>query len=133
MVLGLASAPVDFQKYKNDAEEWRDLLADNKIAELAEMDYRVAAQIIADLPEEDRAYTGYPDHEVAPMLSALEAGEEPAPPPEPSGPVQKGTMFKATLPQAKVIRRAIDTLKANEKPSMSDGRALELICADFSS
>lgn len=30
--------PVDFQKYKNEAEEIADMLADNKIAELSEMD-----------------------------------------------------------------------------------------------
>ena len=122
--------PVDFQDYVNEAAEFADLLADNKIAELAEIDFKASAELLRDIPAEDRFAAGYFDHEVAPMLSALEADEEP-PKKEPAGPVEPGTHFRATQDQAEIIRKAIDHVKMNDKPSMSDGRALELICADY--
>lgn len=34
----LAWVPVEYQEYATEAEEYADLLADNRIAELAEMD-----------------------------------------------------------------------------------------------
>lgn len=37
-LLGCAQVPVDYQDYANEAEEWADLVGDNKIAELAETD-----------------------------------------------------------------------------------------------
>jgi ParB-like chromosome segregation protein Spo0J len=38
MKLGCTEVPVDFQDYENEAAEYADLVADNRIAELAEMD-----------------------------------------------------------------------------------------------
>ena len=35
---GLTEVPVDYQNYTNEAEEYADLVADNRIAELAEID-----------------------------------------------------------------------------------------------
>ena len=122
--------PVDFQDYVNEAAEFADLLADNKIAELAEIDFKASAEILRDIPAEDRFAAGYFEHEVTPMLSALEADDEP-PKKEAAGPVEPGTHFRATMDQAEIIRKAIDHVKMNDKPSMSDGRALELICADY--
>jgi len=36
--LGLKKVPIDEQDYENEAQEWADLIADNRIAELAETD-----------------------------------------------------------------------------------------------
>jgi ParB-like chromosome segregation protein Spo0J len=36
--LGLEQCPVDYQDYADEASEWADMLADNKLAELAETD-----------------------------------------------------------------------------------------------
>lgn len=47
----LTEFPVDYQEYEDSHEEWTDILADNQIAELAEMNYELAAphyQAIAD-------------------------------------------------------------------------------------
>jgi ParB-like chromosome segregation protein Spo0J len=38
MELGLEKVPVDLQSYESEAQEYSDLVADNKIAELAEID-----------------------------------------------------------------------------------------------
>ncbi len=46
---GLSKAPVDFQDYDSEADEVRDLIADNKISELSEIDDKVAADLIRGL------------------------------------------------------------------------------------
>lgn len=47
--LGCAAAPVDFQDYASDAEEWQDLLADNQIAELSQVDEGILRGILKDV------------------------------------------------------------------------------------
>lgn len=46
---GFTKAPVDFQDYDSDESEWADLLADNRIAELAEIEDEKLAAILQDL------------------------------------------------------------------------------------
>ena len=38
IMAGFEHVPVDYQDYQNEASEWADLVADNRIAELAEID-----------------------------------------------------------------------------------------------
>lgn len=45
-LLGLKSVPVDFQDYATDADETADLVADNRIAELAEIDQGALAELL---------------------------------------------------------------------------------------
>lgn len=47
--LGVDQAPVDRQDYATEAEEWADLIADNRIAELAEMDSAMLTELIQEL------------------------------------------------------------------------------------
>lgn len=47
----LAWVPVEYQEYATEAEEYADLLADNRIAELAEMDNDKLSEILKDLQE----------------------------------------------------------------------------------
>ena len=42
---GLTEVPVDYQNYASDAEELADLVADNRIAELADPDMQKLAEI----------------------------------------------------------------------------------------
>jgi len=46
---GLSKVPVEYQNYKTDAEEIKDLIADNKIAELSEVDNDLAADLMRGL------------------------------------------------------------------------------------
>jgi DNA modification methylase len=46
---GFPDVPVDVQEYESDAQELADLVADNRIAELAEMDDDLLAGILTDL------------------------------------------------------------------------------------
>ena len=69
-LLRVESVPVDYQDYENDAQEWEDLIADNKIAELAEADDDLTTQLLKDLEqaESDLELTGYTDREIQKLM-----------------------------------------------------------------
>jgi len=80
--LGLQSAPVDFQDFKTEADELAHLLADNRIAELAELDQG----LLKDLAEHlqgfegfDTELTGFSSDEWASLLAGVQAPEDFAP------------------------------------------------------
>lgn len=68
--------PVDYQNYASEAEEYADLIADNRIAELAEIDNRMLAEIIGqiDTGEIPLELTGYLEDEYAEIIDALTDG-----------------------------------------------------------
>lgn len=74
--------PVDFQDYASEEEELADLTADNRIAELAENDEEMLAEILAeinlsDLPTE---ITGYTEDDLDSILgSIIDEVEDPEP------------------------------------------------------
>ena len=75
--------PVEYQEYSSEAEEWADLTADNRIAELAEMDEDLLADILKGIEESDLPLelAGYTDEEFMELIgldddTMDEAGEE---------------------------------------------------------
>lgn len=70
---GFKEVPVDYQEYATEADEYADLVADNRIAELAEIDQKMLADIFADidLGEIPVELTGYTEEEVADLVAAL--------------------------------------------------------------
>lgn len=52
-LLGVKQVPVDHQDYENEAAEWADLLADNKIPELSSTDDALLSQLLADIKDAD--------------------------------------------------------------------------------
>lgn len=70
---GLKEVPVDYQNYTNAAEEYADLVADNRIAELAEIDQKLLADIFADIDtgEIPMELTDYTEDEVESLVTAL--------------------------------------------------------------
>lgn len=60
-ILNLEQAPVDRQDYANEADEWADLIADNRIAELAERDAPMLKDLLQELDNGafDMDLTGY--------------------------------------------------------------------------
>lgn len=70
---GLDFVPVDFQNYESSDAELADLLADNKIAELAEIDNKLLAEVFADIDPDaiDMDLTGYSEDEYNSIISAL--------------------------------------------------------------
>ena len=71
-VLGETKAPVDYQEFENEADETAHLLADNKVAELAELDFQQVGDLLKELKEIDfdLELTGFLPHEIEPLLEA---------------------------------------------------------------
>lgn len=70
---GLDQVPVDYQDYASEAEEYADLIADNRIAELAEIDNKMLADIFAEIDtgEIDLDQTGYKETEIEQIINQL--------------------------------------------------------------
>ena len=70
---GAECVPVDYQNYSNEAEEWADLIADNRLAELSEIDNTKIADLIADMDtgEVPVILSGYTEDEIANLLTAI--------------------------------------------------------------
>lgn len=65
--------PVEYQNYESDEAELADLTADNRIAELAEMDSKMLADIFADIDTGaiDFELSGYSEEEYKDIATAL--------------------------------------------------------------
>lgn len=72
LLLG-CQVPVDRQDYGSEAEEWADLIADNRIAELAEVDDDELAKMLHELDELglDMTLTGYTDKQLDNLLADI--------------------------------------------------------------
>jgi len=82
-VLGVAEVPVDMQHFESEADEWAHLVADNRIAELADMDESGLEELLRDLGEVedfDLDLTGFDEDALAALLDdgapAAKADEE---------------------------------------------------------
>ncbi len=69
----LPSAPVEYQEYTSEADEYADLVADNRIAELSEIDNKMLVDIFAEIDtgEIPLSLTGYTEDEVENLVTAL--------------------------------------------------------------
>jgi hypothetical protein len=63
--------PVEFQAYKNRAEEIRDLVADNKLGELVESDDDALLQLLTELGSADLDLSAVNTDEMAALLASL--------------------------------------------------------------
>lgn len=70
---GLTEAPVDYQEYASEAEEYADLVADNRLAELSEIDNAMLADIFRDIDPDEipLELTGYTEKEIDDITAAL--------------------------------------------------------------
>lgn len=69
-LLGLSEVPVDWQDYESEAEEYADLIADNRLAELSEIDIDLMAQLMRDVDGDGFSdLTGYDDKAIATLLA----------------------------------------------------------------
>jgi DNA modification methylase len=65
LLIGAEVVPVDYQDYATDAEEWADLIADNRIAELSKIDETELQSLLEEISETDfdTLITGYSDED----------------------------------------------------------------------
>lgn len=73
LFMGAEYVPVDYQDYESEEQELADLLADNRIAELAELDEAMLAELFRglDLDSIEVDLTGYTKDEVEGLLIDL--------------------------------------------------------------
>ena len=78
-VLGVSVVPVDYQEFATEADEWAHLIADNRLAELAESDSAAMRELLAELQaaDFDIDLTGF---DADALLAALTDPTQEAPP-----------------------------------------------------
>ena len=78
-LLEMPSVPVDFQDYDSEAAEWADMLADNRISELAETDEEELKSLLKELDGKiDLDLTGFDEDSLDDILERLETKQEPS-------------------------------------------------------
>lgn len=75
---GWDTCPVDFQDYETEAEEWADMIADNRIAELAEMDMPELKDLLQELDTGafDMDLTGFDNKAIEDLLTQFHMPNE---------------------------------------------------------
>ncbi len=77
--LGLSVVPVDYQDFATEADEWAHLIADNRLAELAEADDAALRSLLGELKatDLDMDLSGF---DATALQGLLSGGAEPEPP-----------------------------------------------------
>jgi hypothetical protein len=129
--LGIPEVPVLVAKGWSDAKKRAYVLADNSLTERGGWNWELVAAELTDLQAlgSDLTLTGFEEYQFAPLL----AGEWVPPDPKQEG--SKGphdaadkATISVTTEQLETIMLAVERERERaEKPSMSTGRALELI------
>lgn len=75
---GWKYVPVDYQEYASEAEEWADLIADNRLAELSTIDTGLLVDLIGDMDsgEVPVEMTGYSEEDLAEIIAAMEGADD---------------------------------------------------------
>lgn len=76
-LLGCETVPVDYQEYENESLEYADLMADNRIAELSEIDNKKLLELFQefDVGEVDFDLSGYTEDFYKELASAFDEYE----------------------------------------------------------
>lgn len=71
LLLKVEKVPVDYQEYATEAEEYADLVADNRIAELSSVDEELLIDILNEINDTDidTILTGYEYHEIDDLIN----------------------------------------------------------------
>ncbi|MDR1630080.1 MAG: site-specific DNA-methyltransferase [Oscillospiraceae bacterium] len=75
---GWKYVPVDYQEYASEAEEWADLIADNRLAELSTIDTGLLMEMIGDFDtgEAPVELTGYSEDDLAEIIAAMDGADD---------------------------------------------------------
>lgn len=126
---GIEKVPVCFLDMDDD-EALGYTIADNESAKLSRWDYAKLQEHMSTLKDLGFALdkTGFPSYE-SDMLTAADFSPPKA---DTKDPKQELVSYTTTAEQGQTIRKALDMIRRQEKQKdMSEGRALELMCADF--
>jgi len=77
-VLGVTHVPVEYQDYDTEAAEYQDMIADNRIAELAERDMEIIKDLLEELDTgaNDMDLTGYDVKEIERLMTQFHVPDE---------------------------------------------------------
>lgn len=79
-MLGAEQVPVEYQNYESEAAEHADMVADNRIAELAENDNEKLAEVLSEISKDGTMdLTGYTDQDLDEILGELADEKDDAP------------------------------------------------------
>jgi DNA modification methylase len=70
-LLRVSAVPVDYQDYASESEEWADLIADNRLAELAEMDAAKLVELLGQIDASAIELSGYTQDELTALAASL--------------------------------------------------------------
>lgn len=68
-LLNLQEVPVDYQNYDSEAAEYADLIADNRLAELSEINHDMLGEILASM-DGMTEFTGFTQDEIAALVNS---------------------------------------------------------------
>jgi ParB-like chromosome segregation protein Spo0J len=138
-VLGVTHVPVEYQDYDTEAAEYQDMIADNRIAELAERDMGIIKELLEELEKgaNDMDLTGYAEAEIERLMMQFHVDEVGAPELKDGdrAPFRQATFtlhdeqweeVEAALAKAKKDGGGQSALNEN-----SNGNALAWICGRF--
>ena len=69
---GAECVPVDYQNYATEAEEWADLIADNRLSELSEIDDHLIADLMSELDDLPIYLSGYEEGDLQKILDTID-------------------------------------------------------------
>lgn len=73
----MEKVPVDYQEYESEAAEWADMIADNRVAELAEINDDALKALLQELDGQiDLDLTGFDEDSLDDILDRLETKED---------------------------------------------------------
>ena len=114
-------------------------VADNRTGELSRWHHERLARAVGSLPAEMRPWTGFDDVEFSVLVAADQGWKKKAAKSQDEDATKShghhdGVVIRTSSPDAiKVIRAAIGHVRSTEGADVSDGRAIELICAEVMS
>lgn len=79
--MGATAAPVEFQNYASEAEEYSALVADNRLAELADLDNTMLADLLSEIDtgEFPLELTGYTEDDLESIIGAIAGADDAEP------------------------------------------------------
>lgn len=93
---GVSHVPVDFQHYESEEAELADLLADNRLAELSEINDKMLAEIFATVDMDCPELTGYTQDDINAIIGQLDFGDEEQEEEEPAPSISERFIFPPT-------------------------------------
>lgn len=125
--LGLTEVPVDYQDYDSESQELADLLADNKIADLGQIDFESISSVLRCIPPDQQLFSGFRDFEIAPLLMAEWKKPALADMPESIFTYK----FSVNEQQNEAVRTAIKIVQSKSAATLTDGQCLEILANHY--